>query len=72
MSTTIQVSENLQTQLKERKLSEGESYEDVIWDMIEDVTEISEETKKLLRQAEQDVKEGKIYTIDEIKREFNV
>ena len=72
MSTTIQVSENLQTRLKERKLSEGESYEDVIWDMIEDVTEISEETKKLLRQAEQDVKEGKIYTIDEIKREFNV
>lgn len=34
MVTTVQISEKLQEELKKRKLFDGESYEDVIWDML--------------------------------------
>lgn len=72
MATTIQISQGLQKELKERKLSDSESYEDVIWDMMEDVMEISEETKKLLRKAEADIKAGRIHTLGKVKRELDV
>lgn len=46
MVTTIQISEKLQEKLKKRKLYDNESYEEVIWDLLEDSMELSEETKK--------------------------
>ncbi len=44
MATTIQVSTELAEELKKRKLYEKETYEEVIWDIIEDTLELSEET----------------------------
>ncbi|MBU1111863.1 MAG: hypothetical protein ABIG93_01860 [archaeon] len=38
----------------------------------EDREELSEETKKLLKQAEQDVKEGRIITMKELKEELGI
>ena len=68
MATTIQISEDLQKELVKRKMYEKETYESIIWDLIEDTLELSEETKRLIKQAEQDFKEGRYYTHEEVKK----
>ncbi len=72
MATTIQISKDLQQEIIERKLFESETYEEVIWNLIEDVMEISDETRKALRLAEKDVEEGRVYSLSDVKRELNV
>ena len=59
-STTIQVSKDLIEKLKIRKMYSKESYEDVIWDLLEDTMELSEETKKHLEKARKDVEAGRV------------
>lgn len=71
-TTTIQISRNLQKELEQRKLVANESYEEVIEDLIEDTMELSEETKRDIEKAERDIKEGRIYTLEQIKKEFNL
>ncbi len=70
MPTTIQVSEKLQKELSKRKLYSKETYEEVIWDLIEDSHELDEETKKDLAQARQEIKEGKYHTLEDVKKEL--
>lgn len=70
--TTIQVSKELLEELKKRKLYAKESYEEVIWDLIEDTLELSEETKRGIKQAEADIKAGRVYTHEEIKKELGL
>jgi len=72
MVTTIQVSEKLVKELKNRKMCEKESYEDVIWDLIEDTLELSEQTKKLIKQAEKEFEQGKVHSIEEVEKELNL
>jgi len=72
MVTTIQVSSELIQKLKSRKTHGKESYEEVIWDLLEDTMELSEETKKNIKQAEEDYKNGKFYTHEQIKKEFGL
>lgn len=69
MATTIQISEDLQNELAKRKLFERETYEEVIWDAIEDTMELSEQTKKEIAEARKEFKEGKFYTLKEIEKE---
>lgn len=69
MATTIQISTNLQNELFKRKLAERETYEEVIWDLIEDTMEISQETKKELAEARAEIKKGKFYTLEQVKKE---
>ena len=70
MPTTIQVSEKLQKELSKRKLYSKETYEEVIWDLMEDSHELDEETKKELAQARQEIKEGKYHTLEDVKKEL--
>lgn len=67
MATTIQISEELHKKLEKRKLFSNESFEDVIWDLIEDTQELSEQTKKDLEEAEADIKAGRIISFEELK-----
>ena len=71
MATTIQISQGLQKELMERKVSDSETYEEVIWDLIEDIMEISEETRKEIEKARREIKEGKYYTLEQVKKELN-
>lgn len=68
MATTIQISENLQRFLSKRKFFEKETYEEVIWDIIEDTQELSEETKKDLAQSRAEIKAGKFHTFSQVKK----
>ena len=70
MATTIQISQGLQKELMERKISDSETYEEVIWDLIEDIMEISEETRKEIDEARREIKEGKFYTLEQVKKEL--
>lgn len=72
MPTTIQVSEKLQKELAKRKMYEKETYEEVIWDLVEDSQELDEETKKEIAQARQEIREGKYHTLEEVKKELKL
>lgn len=72
MATTIQISDKLQEELNKKKLSDRETYEEVIWDLMEDSIEISDQTKIELEQAREEIKNGKFVTISEAKRRFNL
>ena len=72
MATTIQVSEHLVDTLKMRKQYDKESYEEVIWDLVEDTMEINEETKIEIEQARADIKAGKFYTHEQVKKQLGL
>jgi len=72
MATTIQVSEKLKGKLEKRKLYDNESYEDVIWDLLEDSMELSEETKKNVEISRKQFKEGKFKTLEQIRKEHGL
>ena len=72
MATTIQVSKQLEDTLKKRKQYGKESYEEVIWDLVEDTLEINEETKKEIEQARADYKAGKFYTHEQVKKRLRL
>lgn len=71
-NTTIQISKDLLEELKSRKMYAKESYEEVIWDLLEDTLELNDETKREIRQAEKEIKEGKIHTLEEVKKELRL
>ena len=68
MDTTIQISKELLGKLAVMKMHEKESYENVIWDLIEDRMEFSEETKSNLAKSAEEIKQGKTVSLEEIKR----
>ncbi len=72
MSTTIQVSEKLQKELVKRKMYDKETYEDVIWDLVEDTLELDEETKREMAEARQEIREGRYHTLEEVKKELGL
>ena len=71
MDTTIQISNNLKKELLKRKFFNKETYEEVIWDLIEDNQELTEQTKKEMAQSRAEYKAGKTHTLAKIKREMN-
>jgi len=72
MATTIQISEDLQKALAQKKMYNRESYEEVIWDLLEDTMELSEETKRNIKQAEKEYKEGKTVSLEKVKKELGL
>lgn len=75
MDTTIQISKNLLEKLRLMKIHNKESYEDIIWDLIEDRMELSEETKKNIKEYEKDIKEGrtdKFTNLEKVKEELKI
>lgn len=72
MATSIQISEGLQKELTKRKFFEKETYEEVIWDLVEDSQELSEETREEIALARAEIKEGKFRTLAEVKKELNL
>ena len=75
MDTTVQVSKELLEKLKLMKIHNKESYEDIIWDLIEDRMEFSEETKNNIKEYEKDIREenwNKFKSLEDVKKELGV
>ncbi len=72
MGTTIQVSNELLERLKAMKVSNNESYENLIWDLVEDSMELSEEAKKNIVQSEKEIGEGKTVSLEQVKKRLKL
>ena len=67
MDTTIQISQELLNKLRVMKMGEKESYENIIWDLIEDRLKFSEETKRNIAKSEEEIRTGKTISLEELK-----
>jgi hypothetical protein len=72
MGTTIQISKKLQQELLKRKFFNKETYEEIIWDIIEDTVELNEQTKKEIAEARAQIKAGKYHTLAKVKKELGI
>ncbi|MEK6889200.1 MAG: hypothetical protein AABW80_03785 [Nanoarchaeota archaeon] len=72
MVTSIQISEKLQEALAIRKLNDRESYEDIIWDLIDDDLELSEEDKRDIEKSKEDIKKRRVHRWEDVKKELNI
>lgn len=68
METTIQISGELLEKLRGMKIYSKESYESIIWDLIEDRLEFSEKTKSNLTKSEADIKGKRTVSLETIKK----
>ena len=68
--TTIQISQDLQKEPNKMKLYNKETYEEVIWNIIEDTQELTEQTKKEIELARKEFKQGKFVTHAKLKQEL--
>ena len=71
-TTTIQISEELHRELANRKIFERETYEEVIWSLMEDSQELSEQTKKELALAREDIGKGRSHKLSDVKKELGL
>ncbi len=78
-STTIQVSKEIKKELNAFKDYERESYAEVISKLIaivkedeESEMELSKETLKGIKEAEEDIKKGRVYTTKQLKKELGL
>ena len=72
MATTIQISQDLRQELNKMKLFDRETYEEVIWDVIEDSKELSEETKKDIIEARKAYARGEFVSLSDYKKKRNI
>lgn len=72
MATTIMISNELKSELTSMKLFPGETYEDIIKDLIDDRKALSKETLKDIEEAKKDIKEGRYYTLEQLKKEYGL
>jgi len=72
MNTTIQISKKLKEELKNMKLHNNESYEDIIWDLLEDRKVLSTETLKNISKAQKEIENGKFITHDALKKKLGI
>ena len=70
MTATIRISQNLQKELAKYKISEKETYEDIIWNLLEYRMALSARTKKDIAQARCDIAQGKHVTLEQAKAQF--
>ncbi len=70
--TTIQVSNTLHNELIKRKFFDRETYEEVIWDLIEDTRELNDQTKRDIEKARGEIKAGKVHTLAQVKKELGL
>lgn len=72
MTTTIQISSDLQKELTKRKISDRDTYEEIIWDLLEDTMELNEQTKKDIENARKEIADGKGIPLEEVKKQLNL
>jgi len=69
-STTIQISQDLKTELQKRKLSNAETYEEIIWDLLEDTMALSAQTKRDIKQSLDEARRGETVSHEEMVQQL--
>ncbi len=71
-NTTIQLSTETKAKLDKMRVSKRDTYNDIIENLIEDSMELSEEAKKDIEEAMEDYKQGRVYSMDEVKKDLGI
>lgn len=75
METTIQIKKDLKDRLNSLRLYPNESYDSVIRrlsKLAEDEEPLSKETIQRIEMSLKDIKEGKVYSTDEVKKRLKI
>ena len=72
MSTTIQISEDLKEELNSKKLYQKETYEEIIWGILQDIKDLDEQTRIEMESARGDIRAGEVYSLNDVKKEIGV
>jgi len=75
MVTTIQIDEKVKETLEKLKIHPRDTYNKVIERLItihDDEGELSEETIRHIEQSLEDIKKGRIYTLEEVKKKLKL
>jgi predicted transcriptional regulator len=70
--TTIQIRRKTKQKLDELKLSERDTYNDIIENLIEDSMELSEQTIKEIEEARLQVQRGERVSLAGVKRDLGL
>lgn len=70
VETTIKVSQDFVGALKTIKAHTNQPFEEILWDLLEPYLDFSPETKKAIEKSRKDAREGKTFSLAEIKSEF--
>lgn len=71
-TTTIQLSREMKKSLEGMKLHPRETYEEVLERLLEDLRELSEQTKEEIERAIREIESGKYRTHDQLKAELDL
>lgn len=72
MSTTIQVTEGGRDRLRELRIHPRETYNDVIERILADDDELSEAALSDIQEALEDVRDGRLYSNEQVGRELGL
>lgn len=72
MVTTIQISRDLKAALDKQKFTEKETYEEVLWDLLEDRATLSEKTLQAIERAERNIEEGRTISLAALKEKYGL
>lgn len=72
MTTTIQISDELKEELGSMKLHRKETYEDIIWAILQDIKDLDEQTLKEIERARAEIRSGSFYNLEEARRDAGV
>lgn len=70
--TTIQIDNRIRTLLLKQKMSEKESYNDILERILEDAMEFTEQTKKDIAESKKQAEKGETHSLKEIKEIFGI
>ena len=70
--STIQVKEETKKTLQSMKLHPRETYEDVIERMIEDLSELNDETIAEIKEARKEIESGKFVKHEQLKKDLGL
>ncbi|MCL5990003.1 MAG: hypothetical protein M1166_06720 [Candidatus Thermoplasmatota archaeon] len=70
--STIQIREETKKTLQSMKLHPRETYEEVIERMIEDLSELNEQTIAEIEEARKEIEYGKFVTHEQVKKDLGL
>ena len=75
METTIQIKKDLKERLNALRLYPNESYDSVIRRLSEQAADqepLSKDTIEMIEMSLKDIKEGRVYTTDEVRKRLKI
>lgn len=70
--TSIRVSKQILNLLRSMKTYSKESYDEVIWDLIEPHLELNNKTKKDIEESRREIERGEYYTLDQLEEKYGL